>query len=124
MQLFRANLQRASCGGVRFLDGRGLSAEHVDAGFEDVSVGGAADTWDEGRECGGRWSSVRRSLLLRICLGGRGEWGKKGVSMLQVGQWPTHFCSRMGMRVGRGEVSDQLRFSIENYTCMLCLGVS
>ena len=24
--------------------------EHVDAGFEDVSVGGAADTGDEGRE--------------------------------------------------------------------------
>ena len=27
-----------------------LSAEHVHAGVEDVSVGGAEDTWDEGRE--------------------------------------------------------------------------
>ena len=33
-----------------FLEGGGLSAEHVDAGFEDVSVGGAADTGDEGRK--------------------------------------------------------------------------
>ena len=39
-----------SCGGVCLLDGRGLSAEHVDVGFEDVSVGGAAGTGDEGRE--------------------------------------------------------------------------
>ena len=50
MHLFRAILRRASCGGVCFLDGGGLSAEHVDAGFEDVSVRGAADTGDEGRE--------------------------------------------------------------------------
>ena len=50
MHLFCPILQRASCGGVCFLDGGGLSAEHVDAGFEDISVVGAADTGDEGRE--------------------------------------------------------------------------
>ena len=43
-------LQRASCDGVGFLDGGGLSAEHVDAGFEGVRVGGAAGTGDERRE--------------------------------------------------------------------------
>ena len=50
MQLFRTILQRASCDGVCFLDGGDLSAEHVYAGFEGVSVGGAAGTGDEGRE--------------------------------------------------------------------------
>ena len=50
MHLFRAILQRAGCGGVYFVAGGGLSAEHVDAGFEDISVGGAADTGDKGRE--------------------------------------------------------------------------
>ena len=50
MQPFHATLKCASCSRVYFFNGGGLSAEHVDAGFEDVSVGGAADTVDEGRE--------------------------------------------------------------------------
>ena len=75
MQLFRTILQRASCGGVYFLDGGDLSAEHVYVGFEDVSVGGAADTGDEGREFveevddPAGWVVV---FLLRVSLGEEG----------------------------------------------------
>ena len=82
MQLFRTILQRASCDGVCFLDGGGLSAEYVYAGFEGVSVGGATDTGNEGREFVEEVDDPAGwVVVLRVSLGRR---GKRGVSIVQV----------------------------------------
>ena len=80
LQLFRTILQRASCGGVYFLDGGDLSAEHVYVGFEDVSVGGTVDTGDEGREFVEKVDDPAGwVVVLRVSLGGEGGKGESAL---------------------------------------------
>ena len=80
MQLFRAIIQRASCSRVCFLEGGGLSEEHVDAGFEDASVGGAAGTGDEEREFVEEVDDPAGwVVVLRVSLGGEGGKGESAL---------------------------------------------